>query len=173
MDFTGSFTNEIWLKQHIHVKETYSADSDDEDVACILQSNSTLPPHLRRHLCTHFPVKSTTEVSPADVPECQCQGFSPADLSTRTKQRDKQPERLQRRHLLVHRHRFETKNHSRKTAHTVLSKLSRPQDQAPQSNRKDTKLQTQAAATPTFSTNLESSPSPCHFSSHRMIATFT
>ena len=25
----GSFTNEIWLEQHFHVKETFSAGSDD------------------------------------------------------------------------------------------------------------------------------------------------
>ena len=32
MDFAGSFTNEISLEQHFHVKETFNADSDDVSV---------------------------------------------------------------------------------------------------------------------------------------------
>ena len=32
VDSNGSFTNEIWLEQHFHVKETFSADSDDVSV---------------------------------------------------------------------------------------------------------------------------------------------
>ena len=32
MDSTGSFTNEIWLEQHFHVKETFSVDSDHVSV---------------------------------------------------------------------------------------------------------------------------------------------
>jgi len=32
VDSTGSFTNEIWLEQHFHVKETFIVDSDDVSV---------------------------------------------------------------------------------------------------------------------------------------------
>ena len=32
MDSSGSFTNEIRLEQHFHVKETFSVDSEDDSV---------------------------------------------------------------------------------------------------------------------------------------------
>ena len=32
VDSTGSFTNEIWLEQHFHVKETFIVESDDVSV---------------------------------------------------------------------------------------------------------------------------------------------
>ena len=63
------------------------------DLHCAIHtsSSSTSPPSLLRMdhgaFCKHFPIKSTIDASPADVPECQLQGVLPT-LFTRSKQRE-------------------------------------------------------------------------------------